>query len=189
MPVERKEIGIERLLTVAGLMVLLKVSTIFVFTGTPLAPLIGLTARTPGLVVSATADAPVVKELVNGVTRFPSVSRKPLTCTVKVVEGDSKDVGMKVSVTWSLARVTVPATGLPPWVSWIELAPTVKRSIRSLSTATTWVFAGAPVAPLGGLIVVTVGRTVSITLPVVNWLKVPLPLLPATSVKLKIWKL
>ena len=67
-------------LTVSGSRSLeLKVSTMLLFTGTPLTPLPGLTVYDipPGF-----AAVPVAKVVVEGVTAFPSTSLKPPTLTV-----------------------------------------------------------------------------------------------------------
>ncbi len=60
----------------------LNVSTMLLFTATPVAPFAGLTLTTVGRVVLATPDAPVVNVLVDGTTAFPAWSVKPLTATV-----------------------------------------------------------------------------------------------------------
>jgi tellurite resistance protein TehA-like permease len=65
-------------------------------------------------------------------------------------------LGTNVNVTPSLARVTVPATGLPPCgVTVIELLLTVVGSMSSFISATTCVLVGTAVWLLGGLIELT----------------------------------
>ena len=70
------------LFRLAGSTASLNVRTTLLFTATPVAPLLGLTLTTEGVVVLAELEVPVVKELVNGVTALPAWSVKPLTATV-----------------------------------------------------------------------------------------------------------
>src|SRR5260370_38305630 len=121
-------------------------------TDTPVAPLAGFVETNvndplPYPVV------PVVNEGFEVVTLLPSVSLKPPTDTLCNLETARGALGRKVSVTPSLARVTVPATGLPPCgVTVIELLLTVVGSMSSLITAMIWVWMVTPVWVLAGLI-------------------------------------
>ncbi len=106
-------------------------------TDTPVAPFTGL-VETKVNVPLPYPVVPVVNELVKVVTALPSMSLKPPTDTLCNLETASGALGTKVSVTPSLARVTVPATGLPPCgVTVIELLLIVVGSMSSLITATT----------------------------------------------------
>src|ERR1700732_2399448 len=137
-----------------------------VVTDTPVAPLAGLVETTlndplPYPVV------PVVNELLKVVTELPSVSLKPPTDTLCNLETARGALGTNVSVTPSLARLTVPATGLPPdGVTVMELLVTVVGSMSSLITATTCVLTGTTVWLSAGPIAVTVVGFVSEAEPV-----------------------
>src|SRR5271156_12343 len=110
---------------------------------------------------------PAVNLLVKGVTELPSMSAKPPTEIVYTLEAVSDALGEKVSVTPSLARVTVPAIALPPaGVTVIELLVIDVGSIVLLITATISTFNGTPVWALEGIIVLTVTWLVSAVVPV-----------------------
>src|SRR5882724_9429060 len=150
-------------LTVVGSTALPNVRTRLTLLAWPVAPLVGTDAVTPNVPVTGVPLTLVVKLLVNGVTRFSSVSRKPLTLMSYRVDGAVFPVGVQVRVCWSAPRVTVPGkVVLVPWtVTVMEVLLTVSASSTSLATAVTTVFTGVFVAPLGGLIWVTVGGVVS----------------------------
>src|SRR5690348_4700651 len=138
------KIGVELLFTVFGFTASLNVSTTGLFTATPVAPFAGLTEVTTGPVVTATV--PVVKLLLNGDTVFPAWSVNPDTVTVYTVLTASGFVGVKVSVTRSWLRLTVPPAGCPPALTTIALLPTLTGSTGALTATTTCAFTGTPLA-------------------------------------------
>lgn len=165
------------LFTDAGSIGLLIVKLTGLLTEMPIAPLTGLVESTVNDPLPTDA-IPVVNELVKVVTVLPCTSLKPPTETLYGVEALNAPAGTNVSVTPSLASVTVPATD---GVRVIELVVTVVGSIESLITAITCVFSGTPVCPLAGLMVLTVAWVVSEPVPVTKLLLKPSPVLPATS--------
>src|SRR5919198_4123365 len=97
--------------TLVGSSASLNVSTIVVFTGTPVALFSGLTDDTDGRVVSAVALVPVVKLLVKGEAALPdrSVTGPKLTvCTVLVA---SALAGVNVRLRRSALSATLPPSG------------------------------------------------------------------------------
>jgi hypothetical protein len=111
----------------------------------------------------------VVNVLVLVVTVFPCTSLNPLTDTLKVVALTSRLAGVKVRVTPSLARLTVPANALAPeGVTVIELLVMLVGSMGPLINTVTSVLSGTLAWPLAGLIELTFVPDATVLAPVVK---------------------
>ena len=132
--------------------------------------------------MSAFAEAPVVKLLVNGVTGFPAISAKPLTVTVYAVLVESKDVGWNVIVRRSLLIDSVQGTETPPAATVTAPLPTVMGLTGLLSCTLTCAFTWMPAAPFAGLIARTWRPVVCAVIPVVKVVAKVLRVSPARFV-------
>src|SRR5215470_10137857 len=124
-------------LTLVGSSGSLKVHTMVVVTGTPVALFAGLTVSTDGRVTSGVALAPVVNVLVNGDAALPATSVTGPRVTVWSVLVTSGLAGVKVRLRRSALSAALPASGGPPAVNSTDPPPTLTALSGSSKARTT----------------------------------------------------
>jgi hypothetical protein len=145
-------------LIVAGSIAVLNVAETFWLVGTFVAPLTGIVAMTVGGAVLGAA--PVVKLHTKlAASALPGTLFAPVVIVaVKSVFAARLAAGVKVAVLLPPKYVTVPATGVVPGPVTVKVSGVIVAAfIASLKVAEIFVLVGTPVAPLAGLVEVTVG--------------------------------